>query len=78
VGHRGGGDEPPLPHREDVAVEVNIQDGQVILTGIKMTLTLSKEEFIAALQRGKSYTRQQAMQARLTRLAENQRTSRGA
>ena len=65
--------------RREGHMEVDIDGDQVILREVKLTLVLPKTAFIEALKRGKSYTRAQAMQARLARLAQEPRgdTSQG-
>jgi hypothetical protein len=54
-------------------MQVDIYEGQVVLTDVKLTLVMSKTEFIAALQRGKAYRRQQARQARVMPMESHDR-----
>ena len=46
-------------------MEVDIQDGQVILREVKLALVTSKAQFIEALKEGKRWCRRQSMKARL-------------
>jgi len=45
-------------------IEIQIIDGQVIVTLPKAVLVLTRQEFIQALRRGKAWRRQQAMAQR--------------
>jgi hypothetical protein len=52
-------------------VELEMHDGWVYVTANKCLLVLSREEFIAALKRGKRHRRHQALAAWLAQHGEN-------
>jgi hypothetical protein len=66
----------PLLQR-DGAMDIIMEDGQVLVKGPKCLIVLTKAQFIEALKRGKAYRRQQSMQGRLAQLAQNQRSPMG-
>ncbi len=54
-------------------MEIVFQDGQVIIALPKVILVLTREQFIAALRRGKAYRRREALAARKTPKASTER-----
>jgi hypothetical protein len=46
-------------------IEIELKDGRYVVRGPKLFLVLTREQFIAALKRGKAYQRQQALAQRL-------------
>jgi hypothetical protein len=71
------GEARRLPCHQGGDMQVEIEGDQVILREVKLTLVLSKAAFIDALRRGKAHARQQAMQARLARWSQDQRSPAG-
>ena len=45
-------------------IDIKVKDGLYIITAPKTTLVLTREQFIAALKRGKAWLRAEAMAAR--------------
>jgi hypothetical protein len=46
-------------------IDIKLVDGRYLITLPKLTLVLTKAQFIEALRRGKAYKRQQALASRL-------------
>ncbi len=59
-------------------VELEMRDGWVYVRATKVLLVLSREEFIAALKRGKAVRRRQTLTDRLAQVVEKAEHSTGS